>query len=173
MIALSVGVAACVDAPITADQLQADGSLRGAGGGGQQAAFSADAVGTTVQAVQVSAVLAAQADGPLEDRAEFAATVGTVYLHVRADGLLSPRNVTYRWRHGDFSALVPGTLEASDSMALGAHFDIDPTQAGHWEVDVLASPEPSSGADGEPAGSAAAEPRVLFHREFVVQDQRL
>lgn len=155
-----IALPGCVDAPITADQLQADGTLRGgyAGGGMQQASLSAE--GQVAQAVQVSAVLASQADGPLEDRAEFSASVGTVYLHVRADGLLSSRRVVYRWRHGDFEMKVPGNLLASDALALGTQFDIAPEQTGHWEVDVL--------ADDDGDNLPGAEPRVLFHRAFVV-----
>lgn len=154
---------ACVDAPITADQLQADGTLRGgyAGGGMQHAALSAEP-GQTAQAVRVSAVLAPQAEGPLEDRAEFEAHVGTVYLHVRADGLLSSRRVVYRWKHDAFVVEIPGTLLASDSLALGTSFDIAPEQAGHWEVDVLAD------TAGDAPARGPAQPQVLFHREFVV-----
>ncbi|MEM6290726.1 MAG: hypothetical protein AAGA54_05650 [Myxococcota bacterium] len=158
--ALALLTLGCVDAPITADQLQADGSLRGGyAGGGMQQALAAEQ-GEVAQAVHVSAVLAPQAEGPLEDRAQFDASVGTVYLHVRADGLLASRRVTYRWRHGDFTAEVPGTLEASNAMSLGARFEILPEQTGHWEVEVIAEPSP-----GE---SRTAEPHVLFHREFVV-----
>ena len=162
--ALALG--ACVDAPITADQLQADGTLRGgyAGGGVQQAAFSAEPQ-KIAQAVRVSAVLASQAEGPLEDRAEFSAGVGTVYLHVRADGLLSSRRVIYRWRHGDFVVEVPGTLLSTDALMLGTSFDIAPEQSGHWEVDVLVD-----AAQGQAPGQGpGSEPQVLFHREFVVE----
>ncbi len=128
----------------------------------QQASLSAEP-GQVAQAVRVSAVLASQAEGPLEDRAEFGANVGTVYLHVRADGLASSRRVVYRWRHGDFVVETPGTLLSSDKLTLGTRFDIAPEQSGHWEVDVLED-RPSDGT--QPAGT---EPRVLFHREFVVQ----
>ncbi len=160
----AITLPACVDAPITADQLQADGTLRGgyAGGGMQHAALSAEP-GQVAQAVRVSAVLAPQADGPLEDRAEFEADVGTVYLHVRADGLLSSRRVVYRWKHDAFVVEVPGTLVASDAMALGTSFDIAPEQSGHWEVDVLADT-----AGQAPKAGRGSEQQVLFHREFVV-----
>lgn len=148
----------CVDAPITADQLQPDGRLREQGR--DQAAFAADPDEgrRTKQAIQVSAVLAAEADGPIEDRNAFAADVGAVHLHIRADGLLEPRPVVYRWTHGDFEMVIPGTLAPHGAMTLGASFEIDPEQAGTWQVDVLAGP-------AEP-GEA---PRVLFHREFEVE----
>lgn len=166
---LPLGLSACVDAPITADQLQADGTLRGgyAGGGVQQAALSAEPQ-KIAQAVRVSAVLASQAEGPLEDRAAFSAGVGTVYLHVRADGLLNSSRVIYRWRHDDFVVEVPGTLLSTDALMLGTSFDIAPEQSGHWEVDVLA--DSTQTADGQAAGQApGSEPQVLFHREFVVE----
>ncbi len=160
---LTLTLVACVDAPITADQLQADGTLRGgyAAGGMQQAALSAEP-GQVSQAVRVSAVLASEAEGPLEDRAEFGANVGTVYLHVRADGLANSRRVVYRWRHDDFVVETPGTLLTTDKLALGTRFEIAPEQSGHWEVDVLED-TPAVGTDD------GTEPRILFHREFVVQ----
>ncbi|MGH1346582.1 MAG: hypothetical protein ACRBN8_33765 [Nannocystales bacterium] len=164
----ATALAACVDAPITADQLQADGTLRGgyAGSGVQQASLSAEPQ-KVAQAVRVSAVLASQAEGPLEDRAEFSAGVGTVYLHVRADGLLSSRRVVYRWRHDDFVVEVPGTLLSTDALMLGTSFDIAPEQSGHWEVDVLTD---VAGATDAAGGQApGTEPQVLFHREFVVE----
>lgn len=148
----------CVDAPITADQLQPDGRLRVQGG--EQAAFAAepDPAKRTKRAIQVSAVLAAEADGPIEDRNAFSADVGAVHLHVRADGLLEPRPVVYRWTHGDFEMVIPGTLAPDGAMTLGASFEIDPEQAGTWQVDVLASPT-----------APDETPRVLFHREFEVE----
>jgi hypothetical protein len=151
-------VSGCADAPITPDHLQSDGTLRARPLGHAQAAFSATERQQLQQAVQVSAVLAAQADGPLEDRNEFEADVGTVHLHVRADGLLQPRAVLYRWTHGDLSVLEPGQLAPTDALSLGTSFDIDPELHGHWEVEVL--------TEGEVAGEG---PRVLFHREFEVK----
>jgi hypothetical protein len=147
---------ACADAPITPDQLQPDGTLRPLGHA--QAEFSAADRQQVQRAVQVSAVLAAEADGPLEDRSEFPADVGTIYLHVRADGLLQSRAVLYRWTHGDLSVLEPGSLAPTDALSLGTRFDIDPELHGHWEVEVLTESE----TPHEP-------PRVLFHREFEVK----
>lgn len=149
----------CVDAPITADQLEPDGRLRSLGH--EQAAFAVEhpADRPTQQAVQVSAVLAAEAKGPLEDRNAFAADVGAVHLHVRADGLLEPRPVVYRWAHDGFEMAIPGMLAPNGAMTLGASFEIDPEQTGTWEVDVLAGPV----AAGEDTV------HVLFHREFEVE----
>lgn len=146
-----------MDAPITSDQLEADGRLR-VGGSHHQAAFEAEERDQTRAVIQVSAVLAAQADGPLEDRNEFSGDVGSVHLHLRADGLLEPRPVVYRWTHDDLSVLVPGILAPSDSLSLGTSLDIDPELTGHWQVEVLSRPEQPD----EP-------PRVLFHREFEVE----
>ncbi len=152
---LGLALGACVDAPITPDQLEADGTLRLRGG--SQAAFAAVDAPQTQQAVRVSAVLAPQSDGPLEDRNVFGADVGTVHLHLRADGLIGNRPVVYRWAHDDLSVLVPGELTAASSMSLGSSFEIEPEQFGHWTVDVLSQPTEMN-----------ESPRVLFHREFEV-----
>ena len=145
----------CVDAPITPEQLEEDGQLRPRGH--EQSAFSAKRTESVRQAVQVSAVLAAEASGPLEDRNAFSAEVQTIHLHVRADGLIEPRPVEYRWTHPDLSVSFDGELGPSDSMSLGASLDIDPELAGHWEVEVLTKPQTPGEA-----------PRVLFHREFEI-----
>ena len=68
----------CADEPITADQLQADGQLRASSL--EQSAFSAQERTTTRRAAQISAVLAAQAEGPLADSNRFDADVGEVHL---------------------------------------------------------------------------------------------
>ena len=155
---LTLALSGCVDAPITPDQLQADGSLRPMGR--EQAAFSAAELPSQQlqEVVQVSAVLASQAEGPLQDGNVFDADVGTIHLHVRADGLLQARAVVYRWRHEELTVLEPGRLSPAGSLSLGTSFDIDPELYGHWEVDVLTQPDTS----GE-------RPRVLFHREFEVK----
>jgi hypothetical protein len=149
---LAVG---CVDAPITQNQLEEDGTLRLRGH--EQSAFSAHRGQSVRQAIQVSAVLAAEDSGPLEDRNAFSADVKTIHLHVRADGLLEPRPVEFRWTHPDLTVSFDGELGPSDSMSLGASLDIDPELVGHWEVEVLTKPETPGEA-----------PRVLFHREFEV-----
>lgn len=150
----------CVDAPITADQLQADGSLRVTRPA--QAAFSAPEPTTQVQqAVRISAVLAAESDGALRDRSEFAIGVERVHLHVRADGLLEPRSVVYRWTHDGVSVLVPGTLAPTGQMSLGASFDIGEQAAGSWSVEVLTQSEPGQ------------RPHVLFHRKFNITSDPL
>jgi hypothetical protein len=160
LLAAGLLVGACVDAPITPGQLEEDGTLRPRGH--EQSAFSAHRAANVRQAIQVSAVLAEEDSGPLEDRNVFSSQVQTIHLHVRADGLLEPRPVEYRWTHPDLSVSFDGELGPSDSMSLGASLDIDPELVGHWEVEVLTKPE-------EP-GEA---PRVLFHREFEVDGSPL
>lgn len=148
------GLAGCVDAPITPDQLEADGQLRAASLG--HSAFSATPRPQVQQAARISAVLAAQPAGPLEDASSFPAEVGAVHLHLRADGLDDARQVVFRWSHAGTSVLVPGRLEPGGTLALASTFTIEPTQVGPWHVEVLGEP----GADGEPA--------LLFQRTFEV-----
>jgi len=157
---LAVVTGGCVDAPITPAQLEDNGRLRPRGN--EQAAFSAQRSPGIRRAVQVSAVLAAEDSGPLEDRNTFSADVETIHLHVRADGLLESRNVEYRWTHPDLTISFDGELGPEDAMSLGASLDIDPELVGHWEVEVLSKPE-------DPAQGS----RVLFRREFEIDDTPL
>ncbi len=146
---------ACVDAPITPDQLQADGQLRS--GALEQSAFSARERATPRRAAQISAVLAAEAEGPLEDAKRFPSDVGEVNLHLRADGIDGSRPVVFRWTHRGDAALMNGTLEAGDTLALATRFPIDPERTGPWTVEILGAPS----VPGE-------EPVVLFERDFEV-----
>lgn len=145
---------ACVDAPITADQLEPDGQLRDPAL--VQSAFSAQDSTTTQRAAHISAVLAAEATGPLNDAVRFPADVGQVNLHLRADGIDGPRPVVFRWTHRGHASLMEGTLAPGDTLALASSFAIDPKLTGPWRVEVLGS---------APAGE---EPVVLFEREFDV-----
>ncbi|MCA9648798.1 MAG: hypothetical protein H6712_31375 [Myxococcales bacterium] len=145
---------ACVDAPITPDQVEADGQLRAPGL--KQSAFSAQERSTTQRAAQISAVLAAQADGPLEDANRFPADVGEINLHLRADGIDGQRPVVFRWTHRGDAALVPGTLTPGDTMGRATSFHIDPELVGPWKVEIL----------GAPVGGD--EPVVLFERSFEI-----
>lgn len=145
---------ACVDAPITPDQLEADGQLRAPPL--EQSAFSAQERDTTQRAARISAVLAAEADGPLEDANRFAADVGQINLHLRADGIDGPRPVVFRWTHRGNAALVEGVLAPGDTLALANSFPIDPERIGTWKVEILG------------ASRSGDEPAVLFEREFEV-----
>lgn len=151
-------VVACADAPITADQLEADGVLRGAPRQPDQAAFSAHR-GEMRQAsiVALSSVLAVQNAGALEDRDHFDANVGAIHLHVRADGIESPRPVSFRWIHGDQAIVVPGTLASSDTMMYAASVEVRPHQVGPWRVEVATT------------GSGAEPPEVIYSREFTIE----
>jgi hypothetical protein len=147
---------ACADAPITPDQLEADGRLRARGR--EQAAFSARRDPDLRPVTKVSAVLSSEPGGALEDRNAFDADVGTVHLHVRADGLLEHREVIYQWAHPDLTVTFEGELAPSDALSLGASLEIDPELVGRWQVEVLTPP-----------ASPGEAPRVLFHRDFEVQ----
>ncbi|MBK6919106.1 MAG: hypothetical protein IPH07_17050 [Deltaproteobacteria bacterium] len=159
LLALLVLPAACADAPITDDQLEADGLLRGSPAAARdQANFSVDRAAPQRAAfVQLSAVLAAEAEGAVQDRERFAADVGTVHLHVRADGIDSARPVTFRWIHGDQATVLAGTIGGASTLEHASSVDIAPHQVGPWRVEVAAET-----VHGEP-------PEVLYTREFVVE----
>jgi hypothetical protein len=146
---------ACADAPITPDQLEADGVLRGARA---QAGFSVER-GAIHQAsvVQLSSVLATQHAGALEDRDVFPASVGVIHLHVRADGIDTPRVVSFRWIHGDQAIVVPGSLSPAGALHHGASVEVQPHQVGPWRVEVA-----TEGLPGEP-------PEVIYTREFTLE----
>lgn len=149
---MSLLAAGCVDAPITPEHILPDGQLRA---DFEQAAFAAQPTPAIGRAVQVAAVLAAQANGPLEDAAAFPAETGAVHLHIRADGLVEPRPVTFVWTHGDVREEVPGVLAPTTTLALAASHPLVPEERGRWKVEVFTAP------GNEPA-------QQLFVREFEV-----
>jgi hypothetical protein len=156
---LFVALAACADAPITADQLEADGVLRGAPRQqSDQSAFSVPK-GAVQRAsvVALSSVLATQQEGALEDRDHFDASVGAIHLHVRADGIESPRPVAFRWIHGDQAIVVPGMLATSGALQHAASVEVRPHQVGPWRVEVAT------------AGTSTEPPEVIYSREFTVE----
>lgn len=156
LLAAALGASACADAPITSDQLEPDGVLRGVR---DQAAFSASpAAPQRASFVQLSAVLAAEQSGALRDADRFDADVGTVHLHLRADGLPSARAVSFRWIHGDAAIIERGTLTDARHLALASSVAVAPHQVGPWRVEVLAEPPDA----GEP-------PDVIFTREFTIE----
>ncbi|MEM6992838.1 MAG: hypothetical protein AAF721_20150 [Myxococcota bacterium] len=161
-LALGFATTGCVDAPVTQDQLQEDGALRQTvlRAGGEQSAFSAvEQTPTLNRAAQISAVLAEVGQGPLSDKSRFEADVGTVHLHLRADGLTGNRPVVFRWTHeptGE-AVLVPGTLLPAETLRHVATHTIEPHQSGAWTVEVLSE---APGPDGL-AG-------VLWQRTFEV-----
>lgn len=148
-------MSACADAPITPDQLQADGVLMGARA---QAGFSIGRGATqSANVVQLSTVLAVSSEGALQDADRFSAEVGQIHLHVRADGLDTARSVSFRWIHGDQAVIVPGELVSVGSMQHAASVDVRPHQVGPWRVEVVAD---------DVRGEA---PEVLYSREFTVE----
>jgi len=155
LLAPLLGVFACVDAPITPDQLEPDGKLKAATH--EQAAFSARDHLVPQQAVHLSAVLAAQSEGALEDASSFAANAGAVHLHLRVDGVFEPRPVVFRWTHDEISVEVPGILAPAEALSLAASYPIDRDQTGPWMVEVLGTPDAANG-----------EAPVLYQREFEV-----
>jgi hypothetical protein len=152
--ALTLTLNACVDAPITPDQLEPNGELRAASLG--QVAFSTHSRPSPQTAARVSAVLAAQPSGPLQDAGVFGGDVGMVHLHLRADGLSDDRPVTVRWTHDGVALALPAELSQTGAMSLASSIPITPERTGKWRVEVLGIP-----ADG-------TEPPVLFEREFEV-----
>ncbi|RPI40960.1 MAG: hypothetical protein EHM59_21220 [Betaproteobacteria bacterium] len=143
-LALAFGLAcsACADAPITPAQIQADGSLRS---GLQQSEFQAPERPTarqTAQTLQLTAVIAPQAEGALEDTHRFVLPSGqpeaVAFLHLRADRLQEPRAVRFTWIHGDAREETMGFLMPSDTLALAASHTFGPDQAGEWTVQVHA-----------------------------------
>lgn len=154
IITLGGALTACADAPVTADQLQADGQLRNPAL--EQSAFSAQDRTTTQRAAQISAILAAEAEGALFDTNSFSADVGQIHLHLRADGIDGQRPVVFRWTHRGSAASMEGTLTPGDSMALAASLPVDPERTGPWRVEILGAPSPGG------------EPVVLFERDFEI-----
>lgn len=146
---------ACVDAPVTQDQLEDNGELKPRAGLGQ-VAMATQTRPVAQTAARMSAVLAAQPSGPLQDAGLFGADVGVVHLHLRADGLANPRPVTVRWTHEGVAVAFPSELSPSGALSLTSSMPILPDQAGKWRVEVLGTAE---------AGRAAP---LLFEREFEV-----
>ena len=152
-----------MDAPITQDLLREDGALRpSARISGEQSVFSATPrVATPQRAAQISAVLADVSAGPLSDRSRFEADVGTVHLHLRADGLAGERPVAFRWTHeatGE-AIVVPGTLLPAETLRHVATQTIAPHLTGAWTVEVLS----------EVPGPDGLAP-VLWRRHFEIAE---
>jgi hypothetical protein len=123
-LALLVAVnTACADAPITADDIQADGQLRpDSQPSAQQSVHASNGQQLAQQAehLRVTGLLAAQAEGPLEDATQFATTSEAIHLHLRADDLTEPRPVTFVWIHGDDRRETMGFLQPSETISLAA-----------------------------------------------------
>lgn len=153
MVTLGLALGACADAPITPDQLDAAGALRGG-----QSAFAFDGRAPSQRAALVHLELALGSDpDAANDSTTVGAASGRVFLHARALGLSAPRAVSIRWIHGDQSFESSATLVADEAWSELATLELAPHQVGPWVVEVLAEPP----APGEPA-------EVLLTREFTV-----
>lgn len=169
-LALVLLLPACVDAPITEAHIAPDGQLRT---GLEQSAFSARPQPVTGQAVQVAAVLAAQAEGALEDAAEFPRDVGAVHLHLRADSLMEPRPVLFVWTHAGAREEVPGVLAPTTTLTLAASHPISAAiSAAAAAPTVDASGQPLRGEPWQvevySADAAGQAGELLFRREFLI-----
>lgn len=158
---LAAGLAGCADAPITPDLLEADGQLKTANGGGQSSFATGRAAPHRASVVQLEALLATSPTGSIEGSTTFPPDIGTVHLHVRADGLEHEREVVFRWTHGEHSLAVPGGLVPSSQYVLAASIDVQPDQTGLWRVEVVTTPT-----------YAGEIPEVLVSREFLIQSER-
>lgn len=149
-----LGLAACVDAPITPAQLEADGQLRHDAG---QAVFGAEQRAPNRQRaerLQLTAVLAGVGEGPLEDKARFVLGEDeSIHLHLRADKLEESRPVTFTWIHGEDRLETMGFLKPTETLKPYARHELSPEDAGEWTVQVHS---------GGPFGA------VVYEREFEV-----
>ena len=168
---------ACADAPITAADLQADGQLRQRSSSQQSVHASSDTNRPKAQRaehLQVTGLLAAQAEGPLEDANRFSVEGEAIYLHLRADDLSEPRPVTFVWIHGDERRETMGFLQPVETIALAASVALDrPLQRPEVDEPVPArnefDPIANVGSWTVQVYSTDANGRSLvFEREFEV-----
>lgn len=151
---LTVLLTGCVDAPLQPAHLGADGQLSATHM--EQSAISAEQFQVARQVVNVTAVLAAQESGALEDADAFSPDVGAVHLHLRADGLTTTRPVTFVWTHGEERDELAGVLAPSRALTRVSSRSITPEQTGAWTVEVFES------------ATTDSERKLLFTREFQV-----
>lgn len=167
--------AACADAPITAADIQADGQLRQTASASQSVHSATDFGPQSQRAshLRVTGLLAAQAEGPLEDATRFSLESEAIYLHLRADDLSEPRPVTFVWTHsgawGEIRRETMGFLQPAETISLAASLPLvryleheaadelaedGSVAAGPWKVEVYSA---------DPSG-----PNLLFERDFEV-----
>ena len=147
----------CVDAPLQPAHLAPDGQLRGVQME-QSARLSAQPM--TANRVNLTAVLAAQEFGALEDSTLFPHRVEDVHLHLRAAGLTANRPVTFVWSHGEERFEIRGVIAPSRALALASSRSITHEDIGVWTIEVYEGddPLPATGADE----------RLLLRRDFQV-----
>jgi hypothetical protein len=165
MLGFALFAAACVDAPITAADLQSNGELLQ---GTQNVHSTAQRPDVTQRAehLQLTGLLAAQAEGPLEDATRFSEEVEAIHLHLRADDISEPRPVTFVWTHAGITRETLGFLQPTETLSLSASLPVLPAErdaeplpdpTGAWKVEVF------SAAPG--LGQARS---LLFEREFEI-----
>ena len=130
--------AACADAPITPAHLDEEGHLRA---NVEQKLFRAPQRAPETQKaepLQLTAVLASQSEGALEDSTRFVlGEVESVNLHLRADHLGEPRPVTFVWTHGEDRFETMGFLSTSPTLSLATSRPVvEETDLGPWKVEV-------------------------------------
>jgi hypothetical protein len=169
---------ACADAPITAADIQADGQLRETASQTQQSVHAASEQSPKAQRAEhlrVTGLLAAQADGALEDATRFSGASEVVYLHLRADDLSEPRPVTFVWSHTEsYRRETMGFLQPSETISLAASLPVaslvaDAEAAAAELTDVIpgeAVPNPIVGEWKVEVYSTDASRSLLFAREF-------
>jgi hypothetical protein len=164
---LLLATTACADAPITAADLQSNGELLQ---GTQNVHSTANRAEPTQRAeyLHVTGLLAAQADGPLEDATRFSAEVEAIHLHLRADDISEPRPVTFVWTHGELTRETLGFLQPAETLSLSASLPLVPSEpnqrdaeplpvAGAWKVEVFST-----------IPGLAQSRSLLFEREFEI-----
>jgi hypothetical protein len=178
--ALLLSTAACADAPITAADLQADGQLREQASVPQlqssHALRDAQSQARVAERLLVTGLLAAQAEGPLEDTTRFSLDSEGIHLHLRADGLSEPRPVTFVWQHGEQRRETMGFLQPSETISLAATLPL-----AHYVEEGFA-PAAGPGVEPDPAllagawkvevySTDATGRSLVFEREFEVLER--
>lgn len=164
---LVLALGACADAPITAADLQSNGELRQ----GTQHVHALDVTAATQQAQlathqSVTGVIAAQADGPLEDATRFSDEMPAIHLHLRAEDIAEPRPVIFVWTHGEQVRETLGFLQPSETLRLAASLPLE-APAGARETEQL-SPTGTWKVEVFSAGPTAQSRSLLFEREFEI-----
>lgn len=164
---LVLALGACADAPITAADLQSNGELRQ----GTQHVHALDVTAATQQAQlathqSVTGVIAAQADGPLEDATRFSDEMPAIHLHLRAEDIAEPRPVIFVWTHGEQIRETLGFLQPSETLRLAASLPLE-APAGARETEQL-SPTGTWTVEVFSAGPTAQSHSLLFEREFEI-----
>lgn len=157
--------AGCADAPITAADLQDDGQLREQAD--QQSVHASSSIhqpparAQVAEHLRVTGLVAAEADGPLEDATRFSLDSVAIHLHLRADGLDEPRPVTFVWLHGDQRRETLGFLQPSETISPVASLPlaryVEEGFAPAAVVPVEPSPEIEPGPEIEPDPAALVE----------------